>query len=54
MKEYWVVYPSEKVLEIFVLENEKYQPKGKYFEGDIVSPSFMPDFKLELTEVFED
>lgn len=54
VKEYWVVYPSEKVLEIFVLENEKYQPKGKYFEGDIVSPSFMPDFKLELTEVFED
>lgn len=53
VKEYWVVYPLDKVLEIHVLEHGKYISKGKFIEGDIVSPSMIPNLKIDLTEVFD-
>lgn len=53
VKEYWVVYPLEKMLEIYLLENGNYILQGKFIEGDIASPSMIPDLKVDLTEVFD-
>lgn len=53
VSEYWVVYPLEKILEIFLLRKGKYEQQGKFIEGDFVSPSMIPGLKVDLTEVFD-
>lgn len=53
VKEYWVVYPLEKVMDIYLLENGKYVKKGTFMEGDFISPSMIPDLKIDLKGVFD-
>ncbi|WP_421870965.1 Uma2 family endonuclease [Marinoscillum sp.] len=54
VKEYWVVYPGEAVLEIYELQNGKYVSKGKFVKEDVVTSKVLPGLKLDLSEVFED
>lgn len=51
--EYWLVYPEQEAIHQFVLENEHYQLKKMYTEGDIVSPHLFPELKIDVSEVFE-
>ena len=53
VKEYWVVMPKEQLVEIFVLEDHKYQRKGTYFFEDEISSTILPDLKIPLSVVFE-
>lgn len=51
--EYWVVFPSERVIEIFLLENGKYRLAGHFTqEGDIPVHS-ISGFSIKGLEVFE-
>ncbi len=50
--EYWVVMPEENILQVFLLENGKYQLRGSYTEEDIISPTLFPDLSVDLGEVF--
>ncbi len=53
VKEYWVVYPGESVIEIFELSDSgKYTSKGKFLGNDIISTPLFPDLILKLEEVF--
>ena len=54
VKEYWVVYPGEAVLEIYELQGGKYISKGKFVKEDVVTSKVLPGLKLDLSEVFED
>ncbi|WP_421870963.1 Uma2 family endonuclease [Marinoscillum sp.] len=54
VKEYWVVYPGEAVLEIYELQNGKYVSQGKFVKEDVVTSKILPGLKLDLSEVFED
>ncbi|MDX2190354.1 MAG: Uma2 family endonuclease [Bacteroidota bacterium] len=52
--EYWVAYPNEKMIEVFLLENNKYTLKGKFFEDDKLSVYTLPGLTIDLSEVFEE
>ncbi|MEI6267508.1 MAG: Uma2 family endonuclease [Methylococcaceae bacterium] len=56
VKEYWLVYPGEKAVHQFVLDDqtEKYQLLAMYSGEDIATPQLFPDCQIDLREVFED
>lgn len=56
VKEYWLVYPGEKAVHQFVLDehSEKYQLLNMYSGEDIATPQLFPDCQIDLREVFED
>ena len=50
--EYWVVYPNDNALEVFVLEDNKYESKGGLEKEDILTTPVLPGLELQLNEVF--
>ena len=55
VKEYWVVYPTEKTLIVFHLNGHgKYEPTKPLTRGDIVQSKVLSGFSLDLNELFED
>ncbi len=55
VQEYWIVDPSNNLLDIFLLdENGKYTLLGKFDKTDTVPVSLFPDLFIELKEVFEE
>jgi Uma2 family endonuclease len=52
--EYWLVYPYEKAVYQFVLnEADIYQLKAMYPDNGIAIPHLFPELEIDLTEVFE-
>jgi Uma2 family endonuclease len=55
VKEYWMVDPDTKLLDIFILEDDnKYHFAGKYTEDDVVKVNIFPELEIDLKEVFKD
>jgi len=56
VREYWIVFPSEKTINVFVLdETGKYQLVGMYAEDAKVPVNiFNGDLEIDLTEIFEE
>lgn len=54
VKEYWVVYPGENILEIFINDNGKYLQSTKYTINDTIQTSILPGLKIKLDEIFEE
>ena len=53
--EYWVVFPSEQVLQRYRLnEAGIYQAQLPNVEGDVVGISFLAGFELKVGEIFEE
>lgn len=52
VKEYWIVYPKEYIVQIFVLVNGVYERRAAVTHKDKVSPHTMPDLEIDLREVF--
>ena len=53
VKEYWIAYPYEKSIHVFILNpKEKYELKRMYVEDDIIKVGIFNDFKIDLTEIF--
>jgi Uma2 family endonuclease len=51
--EYWIVYPYEKVIQQFVLnETGCYALRGSFAEDEIFSSVLFPDLTVDLTEIF--
>ncbi len=53
VKEYWVVYPLEQLVQIFVLENRTYARKGSFDFDDTLIPETLPELEIPLSEIFE-
>lgn len=55
VKEYWVVYPGENVMEIFELDNsETYITKGKFVREDTVRSNLLKGLEIRLQDVFDE
>jgi len=55
VKEYWIVSPSEKTFFRYILDDKgKFQPTKLLTEGEVVTTTIIPGFKLMLDEVFQD
>lgn len=52
VKEYWIVDPENKILDIFTLKSGKYVLVSKYNEEQNVSPVLFPDLIIELGKIF--
>ncbi len=52
--EYWIAFPNEKSIHIFLLNSKnKYELKGMYIEDDKISPSMFPDLIINITDIFD-
>ncbi|HEX8378077.1 MAG TPA: Uma2 family endonuclease [Pedobacter sp.] len=55
VKEYWVVSPAEKTFLKYTLdENGKYQPSKLFTLSERIYSDILPEFVLDLDEIFED
>jgi len=52
VKEYWVIYPGEKILNVFKLENNLYGIPTIYSYEDKVKVGIFEDLIIDLKEVF--
>lgn len=53
--EYWVVYPSEKVIQVWKLNEEgRYIGLPPVVEGDLLSTPIIPNLEVNVTDIFEE
>jgi Uma2 family endonuclease len=50
--EYWIVLPYDGMVQIFDLENGKYELRGNYNREDKITMKCLPGFSLDLADVF--
>ncbi len=54
VREYWIVFPGEKVLEVFYLKDDKYSESRKFVPGEVVKSTVLPVMILKVDDVFND
>lgn len=55
VREYWIVYPGENVLEVFKLDAYgKYQLDRNYTRDDAVNVEIFKDLSIHLSDIFEE
>lgn len=55
VKEYWMVYPGENIVDVFKLDDKNnYQFDAKYVKSDSIQVGIFPDLKIILQDVFRD
>jgi Uma2 family endonuclease len=54
VREYWIVHPHEQTVTVFVLEKGRFVHTGLYSNFTKIRLHVLPDFVLDLSEVFED
>lgn len=52
VKEYWIVEPVDKLIDVFALSDNKYQFIKKYVEDDIIQSVTLPEIVIDLKNVF--
>lgn len=52
VKEYWIVDPDEKRVEVYLLGKEGYQLKGNYSEGDRIESQVIKGLVIKMEEIF--
>lgn len=52
--EYWITDPINECIEVFVLQNGKYQRIGTYFKDDMVQSHTLKELSIDLNEIFID
>lgn len=52
VKEYWIVIPEEKSVDIYVLKNNILQLYSTYNKDDIIESPYLKDLKISLKKVF--
>lgn len=53
VREYWLVDPDERTLEVYVLRGRAYAPLGSYRQGEVAASELLPGLKLKVKELFE-
>ena len=54
VKEYWIVYPQEQSISVFVLEGSKYKFKGMYAGKRQIKVHIFDDLFIKLEDIFEE
>jgi len=52
VKEYWIVDPEQKVVEVYSLTAEGYDLQGTYRETDTLESKVLEGLKIKLSEIF--
>ena len=54
VKEYWIVDGANEVIEIFVLENEKFARKAVLQSEDVITTSVLEGLEIKVSDIFVD
>lgn len=52
VREYWMVHPTERYLQIYVLEQNQFRRHQAFGDTDVLSPVIFPDLRIDLGKVF--
>lgn len=52
VREFWLIDPEAKTVEVFFLENEQYRLLGRFRSGRSAESRLLPGFKVAVAEVF--
>lgn len=52
VKEYWIVDPNNRAVEIYVMRENAYATHGIFETGDKANSALLPGFELEISERF--
>lgn len=52
VREYWIVSPKNKTIEVFALENGVYGEPTIYFKDKVLTSSLFTDLKIDLNKIF--
>lgn len=52
VREYWIVDPEGKTVEVFALEEGKYVARGVLKDGDVLRSPLFPGLEIDLRDVF--
>lgn len=50
--EYWIVSPNDQIVDVFLLEDEKYSLKGKFTDQDKVATFTVKGLEIDLQLIF--
>jgi Uma2 family endonuclease len=51
VREYWIVNPNARTIELFVQREGRYELIGKYSVGETVRSEILPGFEVKVEEV---
>ena len=51
--EYWIVFADMRFVEVFILENGKYQRLNTFSEDDVVPVKTLPGLEISIDDIFE-
>ncbi|MBK8626756.1 MAG: Uma2 family endonuclease [Saprospiraceae bacterium] len=51
--EYWIVFAEIRLVEVFILENGKYQRLNAFSEDDIIPVKTLPGLSISIDDIFE-
>ena len=54
VKEYWIVDPYQRTVEVYVLEGQTLKPRAAYSESDELISSVLPGFRCKVEAIFRD
>ncbi|TAF76332.1 MAG: Uma2 family endonuclease [Bacteroidetes bacterium] len=52
VSEYWVVFPADDMIEVYLLENGKYKLDKRYIEDEIINVKTIEGLQINLTDIF--
>ena len=52
VREYWIVYPEDEKVEVYLLEGGNYKLRGVFLKHDILQVRTIEGFRINLEEVF--
>jgi Uma2 family endonuclease len=53
VREYWIVDPATRSIEVFALRSRQYEPAGYFQEGAVLTSTVLSGLSLPVTEIFE-
>jgi len=54
VKEYWIVYPNDKIISVYKLEDNRYKFPDTYTAEDKIKVGLFPDLEIDLSPVFRE
>jgi len=52
VREYWIVDPTEKTVEVYMLGERGFEPVGRYRGEETLKSSLLPGLEVPLREIF--
>jgi len=52
VREYWIVYPDEEKVEVYLLKEGKFKLRGTFSKNEPVEVNVIENFKIDLKEIF--